>query len=452
MIDDVPPPASDRADPTLLTPRFAVVILASFAYFTAMGTLLPTIPRFVEDELGGNGLQVGIGVGAFAVSAALLRPWVGRLGDTRGRRILAVGGALVVAVSILAYDVASSLAVLVVARLLTGAGEAAGFVGLATAAQDLAPDHRRGEAASYFSVALYGGLAVGPPVGEALADHGFGVVWGFAAGSAVLAAIVSLGVPRGKTVEATEAGRSFLQPDAVWPGVILLLGLIPFTAFSSFVPLYAEDIGVDTVGPVFGLYAGLVLVVRIVGARVPDRIGWRRGSTLALTAVTAGVLLVALWGSAASLWAAAVGLAVGMSLLYPSLFTAVMAAAPESERSHAVGTFSVFFDLSQGFGAALVGAVVSLTSERGGFAAAGALAIAGLAAQWLLRGRIGRRREPAVTTGRAAAPAPSAPSPDPASSSPALPNPEPPRPAPASPGSPSPASPNPEPPRPAPSP
>jgi MFS family permease len=264
-------------------------------------------------------------------------------------------------------------------------------VGLATAAQDLAPDHRRGEAASYFSVALYGGLAAGPPVGEALARHGFGLVWGVTGGCAALAALVSLAIPKGRTVPVA-AKRSFLQPDAVWPGLILLLGLIPFTAFSSFVPLYAEDVGLDTVGPVFGLYAGLVLVVRIVGARIPDRIGWRRGSTLALSAVALGIWSIAAWGSVGSIWAGAVGLGIGMSLLYPSLFTAVMAAAPEDERTHAVGTFSVFFDLSQGFGATLVGAVVSVSSERGGFGAAGALAVGGLVAQWLLRERIGRRR------------------------------------------------------------
>jgi MFS family permease len=398
VIDDVPPHPSPKAEPSLLSPRFAVVMLASFAYFTAMGALLPSVPRFVEDELGGGGLQVGIGVGAFAVSAAALRPWVGRLGDTRGRRVLAIGGSAVVAVSVLGYGLATSLPVLVVARLLTGAGEAAGFVGFATAAQDLAPDHRRGEAASYFSVALYGGLAVGPPLGEALSDHGFGVVWAVTGACAALAALVSIGIPRGRTVDAPAADRTFLQPDALWPGLILLLGLIPFTAFASFVPLFAEDIGLDTVGPVFGLYAGLVLVVRIVGARLPDRIGWRRGSTLALSAVTIGIWLVAVWGSVASIWAGAVGLAVGMSLLYPSLFTAVMAAAPESERTHAVGTFSVFFDLSQGFGATLVGAVVSLSTERGGFAAAGVLGGVGLLAQWLLRERIGRTRAVAPAT------------------------------------------------------
>ncbi len=86
---------------------------------------------------------------------------------------------------------------LVLARLLTGAGEAAMFVGVATAAQDLAPDHRRGEAASYFSVALYGGLAVGPPIGEALVTYGFATLWIALAGCCACAAVISLWIPRG---------------------------------------------------------------------------------------------------------------------------------------------------------------------------------------------------------------------------------------------------------------
>ena len=119
MYGDLPTPPSAGDEASLLTPQFLVVMVASFAYFTAQGALLPTVPRFVENELGGGGAQVGIGVGAFAVSAALLRPWVGRIGDLRGRRVLAVTGSAVVAVSILTYALATSLWLLVLSRLLT---------------------------------------------------------------------------------------------------------------------------------------------------------------------------------------------------------------------------------------------------------------------------------------------------------------------------------------------
>ena len=53
------------------------------------------------------------------MSAALLRPWVGRLGDRHGRRILVVGGSAVVAVSVAGYALTTNLVVLVALRLLT---------------------------------------------------------------------------------------------------------------------------------------------------------------------------------------------------------------------------------------------------------------------------------------------------------------------------------------------
>ena len=178
--DAAPTVAGERE--ALITPTFVLIVAAALGYFTAMGMLLPVLPRYVEDELGGSGFAVGAAVGAFAVSAALVRPLVGRLGDRLGRRPLAVVGAGIAAVSIAVYGLVDAVPFLVAARLVTGLGEAAFFVGAATAAQDLSPDDRRGEAASFFSTSIYGGLAVGPFVGEALyRAGGDGVVWATAA-------------------------------------------------------------------------------------------------------------------------------------------------------------------------------------------------------------------------------------------------------------------------------
>ena len=65
-----------------------------------------------------------------------------------------------------------------------------------------------------------------------------------------------------------------------------------------------------------------------------------------------------------------------------------------------MGTFSVFFDLSTGLGATIVGLVVSLSGERGGFAVAGALARRVWPPRRVLRDRIGRRHlQPVPATG-----------------------------------------------------
>lgn len=386
-------PAPGRRAERMVTGRFLIVTAATFAYFLALGALLPTLPRYVEDELGGDGFAVGLVVGSFAVSAAVVRPWAGRFGDRYGRRVLLSGGALLVGVTTLAYTQVGSVGALVALRLLMGVGEAAVFVGAATATQDMAPAHRRGEAASYFSVALYSGLAVGPALGEHLADSaGYHRVWLVAGLASLAAAALGLGTPH---VSAPHAPRptSLLHPAALGPGLVLMLGLIPFTGFAAFLAVYGPDIGLHDTGPVFFAYAGTVLAIRVFGAKLPDRLGWHRASTVALTSVTFGVVILAAWASVAAVWLAAASLAAGMSLLYPALFSAALDGVPDHERSQAVGTFSLFFDLSQGIGAPLLGVVVALSSERGAFAVSALMAAGGFWAQHRLR----QMRVPALT-------------------------------------------------------
>lgn len=381
-------PADGGARERLLSPTFALIVVAALGYFTAMGMLLPVLPRYVEDELGGGGVAVGAAVGAFAVSAALIRPLVGRLGDRLGRRPLAVVGGAIAALSIAGYGLVASVPVLVAFRLLTGLGEAGFFIGVATAAQDLSPDDRRGEAASYFSTSIYGGLAMGPFVGEVLyRSGGAGRVWLVAAVLAGMGALLALLIPRDLGRQAAAASdegqpatrRRLLHPAAVMPGTILLMGLIGFAAFAAFLALHLEDLGIDDAGPYFLVYGVTVLVVRVVGARVPDRLGAIRTTTLALLAVAAGMTIITLVDAAPAIYAGTFVFSVGMSLLFPALFTLVVNTAPPAERSHAVGTFSLFFDLSQGAGAPVLGVFVDLTgTDRSAFAVAAVVALAGL--------------------------------------------------------------------------
>ena len=166
--------------------------------------------------------------------------------------------------------------------------------------------------------------------------------------------LLGLGTPHRRTRDAPKP-TSLLHRAALGPGLVLMLGLIPFTGFAAFLAVYGPDIGLDDTGPVFFAYAGMVLAIRIFGAKLPDRLGWQRASTIAL-----GV------GRLRRARPRPVGvgrrgvdgrgpLGLGMSLLYPALFSAALEDVPDHERSQAVGTFSLFFDLSQGVGAPLLG-------------------------------------------------------------------------------------------------
>ncbi len=362
----------------LLTWRFVTVTVAGLAYFTGWTILYPVLPRFVEDELGGSGVAVGVAVGSFGITAALLRPVAGRFGDRYGRRVLVVGGMLVVAVSLVGYFAVTSVVAVVGLRLLFGAGEAFAFVGLATAIQDMATDDRRGEAANYFSVAVYGGVAAGPPIGEWLFDGSqYDRVWTVAVVLVLLGAVLGFATPSIRAAApSTQSG--WIHPEAILPGLALTSGLVGYAGFVSFVAIYADSIGMAGAGWVFATYAGLIMLARLLAAKVPDRFGASRVSALSLVGIGTGLIVIAAIPSPVGLYGGVVVFSAGMSMNFPALMALVVNRAHPNDRAFVVASLSVFFDLAFAVGALVIGFVVVLANERAAFAVGGVCAIAGL--------------------------------------------------------------------------
>ncbi|MGI9594766.1 MAG: MFS transporter, partial [Acidimicrobiales bacterium] len=87
----------------LLTRDLMVLIVSGFFALTGFASTFPLVPRYVEGELGGNKVSVGLALGIFSASAIFARPLVGRLGDERGRRFIIVGGTALTALTVAAH-------------------------------------------------------------------------------------------------------------------------------------------------------------------------------------------------------------------------------------------------------------------------------------------------------------------------------------------------------------
>lgn len=368
-----------RTRPRLLSPLFLWVMLSTFAYFLAVGMITPTLPLYVEGPLASGNFAVGVTVGAFALTAVLLRPFVGRISDTRGRRLLIIGGGLVVGASIVGYDLADSLAPLLIARLFTGVGEAAFYVGAATVINDIAPNERRGEALSYFSLALFGGLAVGPVVGETILEAvDFTTVWWAAGASAAFSGLVGFLVTETRPEEAGNGPLKLINRGALLPGTVLGTNIWGLATFSAFIPLYVLQIGMGGSRFVFALNSAVIISIRLFGARLPDKLGPQLSSRLALTGVAIGFAVMAVWADPAGLFIGTVFYSIGHALLFPALMTMAINQAPVSERGAVIGTFTSFFDLFFGIGAASAGAIASQVGYNGAFGIAAIIAAGGL--------------------------------------------------------------------------
>lgn len=375
--DEAPP---RRSKPRLISPLFALVTGLTFSYFLAVGALQPTLPRFVEGPLGGSELEVGLVIGAFAFAAVVLRPLVGPIGDRRGRRLLIVVGSSVVAVSMAGYVLAESLWVLVALRLLTGVGEAFFYVGAATVINDLAPDERRGEAVSYFSLALYSGLTFGPVLGErTLEVSEFDTAWLVAALCAGIAAVMGLAVRDTRPEGATDKKDfRWFHPAGLLPGTVLAASIVGLGGFASFIPLYALDLGMTGSRMIFVTFSVVVLLIRSLGARLPDILGVQRAARTALVCQATGLTIMGTWQAPAGLYVGAGVFGVGQALAFPALMTMALRSAPPSERSAVVGTFTAFFDASFGFGAIALGGVAALFGYGGALITGAVVALSGL--------------------------------------------------------------------------
>ncbi len=362
----------------LLTSAFILLGVADLAYFTAVGVAVHTLPLYTTGPIGSTEAGAGLAFGAFGVTALICRPFVGRLSDTRGRIPLIIFGAVLAGATMLMIPFVDSLAALVAIRLLQGVAEAAFFVASFALLADIAPPERFGEALSYNSLGLYLGLALGPPFAEVLLERwGYDQAWYGATALCVLAAVLALAIaepPR----EHEEGGHGRLIHR---PGIPASIGFFASLAavggFLAFASLHSENVGVENTSLALLVYGLVVVVCRVVFARVPDRLPALPLGAASLAAIGVGLVVLASWQTPAGLIVGVVITAVGVTFSTPAFFSAIFATAAPSERGAASGTASAFIDLGLGFGPIALGLVAEAAGIPWAFAAGAAFAFAG---------------------------------------------------------------------------
>jgi MFS family permease len=370
--------AAGRARPALAA--FAGIFAATLLGFFAVGAVLPVLPRYVRGPIGAGDVAVGVVVGAFAFTAVVGRPIGGRMADAAGRRRVVVAGLLITSMAGMLYLVPAGVPGLIVARLVLGIGDGWVFTAGATWIVDLAPESRRGQAIGMFGLAVWGGLAFGPVLGEAaLALGGYDAVWVFAAVSPLLGALIARRVPDAHVpVPADRRERAPLLPrPVVAPGLALALANVGYGTMSGFVVLMLADRSISGGAGVFTAFAASVVGTRLLAGRLPDRLGPRVTAAAAGTAEALGLALLASAHSLEVALAGALVMGMGFSLLFPSLALIVVGRTGSTARGTSLGAFTAFFDVGVGLGAPLAGAVSAAAGYSAAFWTAAAAAAAG---------------------------------------------------------------------------
>jgi MFS family permease len=375
-----------RLGPVMTPARsaFAGIFVVTGLGLLTVGATLPVLPLYVTGPIGAGDVAVGVVTGAFAATGLLFRPLGGAFADARGRKPVVVIGALLTMTAGLLYFVPAGVGGLIVARLFLGAGEGMVYTAGAAWIVDLAPPERRGRIIGLYGLSIWGGLSLGPPIGDLLLRvSSFEMVWAFTAVAPLIGALVATRIPEPAyrpppglaDLSLGDRFRGLVAREALGPGSALALSVIGFSALGAFIVLHLDARGIGHGTAAFTAFAVTVVGMRIFGGGIPDRFGGGRTAAVAGGLQAIGLLVIAVAQSFPIALIGTVTMGAAFSVLFPSLALLVVDQVPEERRGAAMGTFTAFFDVGFGIGAPLAGAMAGLAGYGASFAVAAVISL-----------------------------------------------------------------------------
>lgn len=373
------------------------VILAVFLDLVGFGIVVPQLP-LAAARFTSSGLIIGMVVATDSLLSFLLAPRWGRLSDRIGRRPVILLGLVGSAIAYTAFGLATSLAVLFFARILSGSLGATVNVAQAALA-DTTPPEQRSKAMGLIGAAFGLAFTVGPALGGIASRWSEGAPGLLAGAICLVNFLLALAFLReSRTRRAQEWGATVRVPRAAL--VVTFAATLAFTTmYVVFQQFATERLGLTRAGISYAFtLVGIVSVVvqgRLV-RRLAPKLGelrlvmWGGGlMTLGLAVLPLLVRLPA-HGAAqlAGLGLSVALLSAGFSLIGPCVAGFVSRTTPPDDQGRVLGTLQ-----SIGAGARIVGPpVLGVLADKGGFAAAfGLSALAGalsglVAARWKRQG------------------------------------------------------------------
>jgi predicted MFS family arabinose efflux permease len=371
--------------PSSVTAALLPFALIVFAGYAAVGLPLATLPLLVHGAMGFGTTTVGIVIGLAPAATLLTRQIAGRLADRHGPRLGVLLGLATAAASGLCYLLATTLppngalAALMAGRLVLGLGDSLFTTAIASWAVTRVGVQHAGRAMAWIGIAMYGALAIGASAGAALGDLG-----GFEALAIAVVVMPLLGLPIALLLADLPARESHNVSfgsvvRAIWPpGLGLVLASSGFGTIAAFLALRFAVLGWSGAGLALMAFGGVYIVVRILFAGLPDRLGGIRVATVSLVIEAAGLALIAVAGSPLMATAGTALAGLGYSLVFPALGVEAVRRVPADHRGVALGAFLACFDFGLGAAGPVMGLVAGISGLPAAFAFAGLLCLASM--------------------------------------------------------------------------
>lgn len=378
----------------LFTPSYILMCLANFLTAFSFFLLVPTLPFYLVDNFGIDESMVGLVLSCYVVAVLCIRPFAGFIADMFPRKRVYLISYTLFAISFVGYlFVFSDIMLFILLRVIHGFAFGALNTTGNTLVIDIMPSSRRGEGLGYFGVTNNLAMAFGPMTGLfIISDENYTLLFVAALITAVIGCILASLVkvkfrqPLDRCGKMFSADR-FLLFEGIPASLAFFMLAIPYGMTSSYIAIYAAEVGIEHgVGVFFTIQGAGLIVSRLISGKQVDK-GFitptiTRGIAIALVGVTGEAMLSLACGFNIGLgyvvyFLSAFLIGYGFGTIFPAFNTLFINMAPNSRRATANATYLTGWDVGIGAGM-LLGGALSVNGYSGSFAFSAILVVAAL--------------------------------------------------------------------------
>lgn len=319
--------------------------------------IIPELPDFLS-HLGGAEYK-GLIISLFTLTAAISRPFSGKLVDEIGRKPIMIYGALITVLCSISYLFLYSVIGFLALRLIHGMSTGFAPTGRTAFLSDMVPFSKRGEAMGILGISASLGMAGGPALGSEITSL-FGLNALFYTSSIMAFISILIVLPMKETLPNPKPFRIAMlkikfsdvyEPKVMGPVIIMLLYAYSFGTVLTIIPDYSHSLNIENKGLFFSAFFGASLLSRLIAGKISDKKGRVIVIKYGLVIFSLGLITTALATSKFMLMGGALLYGLGGGITSPTIFAWTVDLSDEIRRGRGISFMYLAMEIGIGTGA-----------------------------------------------------------------------------------------------------
>ena len=348
--------------------NFWLMCLAMFFFMTSFNLILPELNNYISILDGAD--KKGLIITLFTISAAISRPFSGKLADTIGRKKVIYLGIICSFFVMLIYPFSFSVFFFLTLRFLHGFSAGFAPTGATALLTDLIPEKSRGHAMGIWGTFISLGIGVGQTLGSWIyLSFGFTILFLIGALFSLIAFILVFWIKETLVNQQKFnfkllriSWKDVFEPNVLPAAFVMLLSAMCSGMIFVLTPDLSTYLGISNKGFFFGIYVIATILIRLLTSSLSDRIGREKTLLIGCFILVISMLLVGTSNSIVSYIFAAIIFGIATGITSPTMFAWTADLSHEDRRGVGAGTMFIALEFGIMFGALLT--LVSYDSTK----------------------------------------------------------------------------------------